>query len=758
MAQIKTVYFSFPTLASLGGSGTLTQFTQITLYLPENSKIFHSVIARFSMDDSGNTGTNIGTKTLSLRLGASAYTTISNANAINNSGENISLAWVQDFTTLFNTSWTGTSMTCDAQATFQGSTTLVNASLTLEITYEYDETSTTQIKSVHIPLNAPFGALGTVLTNLAGVTISGTAGQFTCTSTTLTVGSFIRISGTFGGTGSITGYSGDNFYRISVTNGTTTFTLVQIDGTALVTTAGTPTGLTYSHGCYDVIPNLSTYLPEASKTFRNIYVQLQGNEARNAATTSHTITLNVGTAQVTTGSYSGTQASDRFFRYIWNVTSAYPSTSATQEFRAAASVSRVNHFQAYLVVTYEYSETSTTSVMNSVILPFNLPAPMGGTTSADYQSGTVELNVQEPNPAANRCAAYCFWTQAAAISTLNMRVNGNTSFYSYTDTASVMCGINGAMVRNDYDFIVSAGKNSYKFDIWRSDTADYGWTTSGFFILNYTSDKSTLGTSAHNKTVLFDISSGMGTAAAASTRTITAAAVPMTNVSLYWLSSIGVEYVKMTALAAPFTMGHTVQVEIPSADPGGIHWVDAINQVVNTDLEVGAYYHYGELLDTGFFKQNPTDPRLVGIGTDYAYGVRSDITSARRWRTHQGNVDTTFDNLTLMLTYNSIYYNLQVSTFDTGGEGYVAKFYDFDGNYVYGYGSTGDNTATVYVYDKISEYYGLGYTTTTFKAATANLIPSLGITAGTPYTVNLYFKTADSNATGGSSATYYAYI
>lgn len=84
--------------------------------------------------------------------------------------------------------------------------------------------------------------------SLTGVSITGTAGQFNCTaaSVTLAIGTPITISGTFGGTGSITGYTNPKTYYIIATNGSTTFTLsATLGGTAITTTAGTPTGLTY---------------------------------------------------------------------------------------------------------------------------------------------------------------------------------------------------------------------------------------------------------------------------------------------------------------------------------------------------------------------------------------------------------------------------------------------------------------------------------------------------------------------------------
>jgi hypothetical protein len=91
----------------------------------------------------------------------------------------------------------------------------------------------------------------TPLNTLTGVQIVGTNGQFTCNavSSTLLVGQPVTISGTYGGAGSITGYATPTTYYIIATNGSTSFTLsATTGGSAIVTTAGTPTGLTYTTG------------------------------------------------------------------------------------------------------------------------------------------------------------------------------------------------------------------------------------------------------------------------------------------------------------------------------------------------------------------------------------------------------------------------------------------------------------------------------------------------------------------------------
>jgi len=92
--------------------------------------------------------------------------------------------------------------------------------------------------------------------NLAGgvlngtVATSGTGGQFTCGASTLAVGDLIRITGTITGTGTITSYVTGNVYKVSAITGSgsnvTGFTLTTTADAAIVTTAGTLTGLTYS--------------------------------------------------------------------------------------------------------------------------------------------------------------------------------------------------------------------------------------------------------------------------------------------------------------------------------------------------------------------------------------------------------------------------------------------------------------------------------------------------------------------------------
>ena len=108
--------------------------------------------------------------------------------------------------------------------------------------------STGHISSI-VVITAGSGYSTGIGTLAATVATSGTAGQFTCGASTLSVGDRLTITGTLGGTGTITGYTTGTIYKVSAVTGSvgavTGFTLTTQSGAAIVTTAGTLTGLTY---------------------------------------------------------------------------------------------------------------------------------------------------------------------------------------------------------------------------------------------------------------------------------------------------------------------------------------------------------------------------------------------------------------------------------------------------------------------------------------------------------------------------------
>jgi hypothetical protein len=113
---------------------------------------------------------------------------------------------------------------------------------------------------------------------VAGAAIADTIGTFTCTSNaSLAVGQTITLSGTYGGAGSITGYANPTSYLVATATGgagtVTGFKIINLDGSAVTTTAGTPTGITYT---------ISSAL-SGRFLFTARYTQLDGNIGTSTA-------------------------------------------------------------------------------------------------------------------------------------------------------------------------------------------------------------------------------------------------------------------------------------------------------------------------------------------------------------------------------------------------------------------------------------------------------------------------------------------
>ena len=561
--RLKTVQYAFPVLTNMTNN-TLTNLPQITVHLPESgTKTIRKAWVEVSMDDViTGTGGTVTTKTINLRLGAAGYTSTTNANTVANTGENISWQFTRDFTSHFTTNWTGTSMTCDVQVQVNQSTGttpgMVSVCAMLYITYEYDDTSTTQLKTVLIPLNAPTTFLATTKTS------------------------------------------------------------------------------------YDTVPALDTYLPEASKTYRNIAVMFLSNTMSNS-TTDFTVSFELTSlGPHTTPIYEGALNSDRFVKYIWNITS-YITTNTTHTFNMWSSLTgTMDSPLVYMVVTYEFNASTTTSVMNSLQLPMEIDSPMGGTAAADFQRSNRELWVQEANPVRQRLAFYMHWQGTANEAGLNARI-GTGSFVAYTITGSgSVCGNKNLMIRNDNPTGVpfARGRTTLQVDVYNTSTTQRGGNAGGFWILNYTSDVHANGVGAHNHTVLWSMFT-QGTATATQ-QYVTTADAPIIPEANYFITALGFN---LNFMQGVVQQGVTLKAERLVAE-GGLIFERIYSDISQHDTELGAYDIYAQA--RSFFQR----------WTDDADTSRLDIETNRRYIANSSNAVTWLNHINMMFTYHSITYSV----------------------------------------------------------------------------------------------------
>lgn len=164
--RLKTVEYTMPVLASMVDN-TLTALTSITISLPEapSGSAFKSVIALVSAMQTATGQGNITTRRIDFSVGGATAGTHTNSNLYTGSGEDIFVFHAADMTSHFVANWTtGTSKSFAASVLMDGTATGVaftNVNVTIFITYQYDDTATTQIKTVRIPVNCGTGVFGT---------------------------------------------------------------------------------------------------------------------------------------------------------------------------------------------------------------------------------------------------------------------------------------------------------------------------------------------------------------------------------------------------------------------------------------------------------------------------------------------------------------------------------------------------------------------------------------------------------------------
>lgn len=558
--RLKTVEYWFPFYSSTIPDNTDTALTGTTIYIPESSPSFKSCTVDLLYHVLDVTMGHINRQQVSFRLGAASYTVWNNTVSaqVPQGGENMTVSIAVDVTSHFTANWSGSSMTADLSLLVDSASTAPlgtnNVSARVTITYEYDDTSATHVKTVWIPLDAPTGELP-------------------------------------------------------------------------ASKPGSPT---------DTIPQLtgsgSPYLPENSPTIRQLTIVVQGLSGSNL-TTDKTFSMEVGTlGAATSGLYEHGSTVDMFFRFH-----AQPSftTTASQSWYLWNSVAGAGHCQAWMVVTYEFTVSGTTTLLNSVLVPMEMSGPAGGTTSSDYQRGIADLWIEEPATiTTQRLAAMMFWSASALVSGINMRL-GTGSFVAYTDDFQVYSGGPCAMIRNDGAYTLARGRNEFSVDAYRTDTTDLMWGICGFVMVNYHSGVPTAGPGAANHTVMWTIHTHQTTAlTGVHVVPAVAPAIPETS---YFLSAVGI-LVQWLHASGSAVSRFVADIERLSAE-GGVRWELIYSEPMDGDPETGVQWQTGRARH--LFKRWPGDPDAD----------RMDIETARRWRL----LTYTFSHLwgQLMLTYHT---------------------------------------------------------------------------------------------------------
>lgn len=164
----KTIEFCTQTNATNLAAGTNRDIA-MTVYIPETVVAFRSVQLMATYVVNATTASTPTAQTIGLQIGANAMNTASLGNNVANTGERYGNRLVRDMTSEFSTNWSGTSQTVTCRINI-GTSATANHGFKLRITYDYDDTATTHIKTVRIPIESTRATLSTTPQTLGGAT------------------------------------------------------------------------------------------------------------------------------------------------------------------------------------------------------------------------------------------------------------------------------------------------------------------------------------------------------------------------------------------------------------------------------------------------------------------------------------------------------------------------------------------------------------------------------------------------------------
>lgn len=438
----------------------------------------------------------------------------------------------------------------------------------------------------------------------------------------------------------------------------------------------------------------------ANVVVRQQFFVVEGNDASAATATNYTFTARIDSG--TTHTYQTTVktlGSDSYRAFI-HIES--PSTSAAHAWKTwTVSAARLNMASHTMYVTYEFTTAGTTEWLNSIMLPFEIVSPMGGTTSTDQSRYERTFLIEEPATITLKQSAVrlSFIGGAAPMAGLNFRM-GAQSHRAYTPNNSMTCGGEALQQRIDSGSAQGAGvtlgrgNNTITVDVYRTDAADLGWNISGVVILNYKSGVASGGVWTHNHTTWWNILSW--DAALTSMREATAVApnVPETN---YWTTALGYYMVHWDAAAANGLIWEAEVLNGEAADDG---WRDLYADIFVKDAERGCQIVWCRARDD--FKRYPNDPD----------SNRMALEGSRKYR--YVNAATCAKGVAMVLTHHAITFSIAGTVSGSAGGTVNINAYRTDtGELIDSTSRVGDGAYSLTWYDNTIDVFTEAWESTT---------------------------------------------
>lgn len=421
------------------------------------------------------------------------------------------------------------------------------------------------------------------------------------------------------------------------------------------------------------VPALDTFLTEASKTYREIFFEVYANEASTTTTNTQLNHQLDNEANAFDGSHVQNQNSSMWYWRTWVRNDM--ATNVTHAFKASSQgVSNVyTNLAVILVVTYEYDHSSSTTPLNTLLLPAICSgSSFGGTAAGDKSRQKFEFWIEEPGTITLvQSGLLCYFNADNTVACSILA--GSQTARTYTATqGTIQCGGYSFIHRIDAGggagsagITLARGLNTLTVD-WYAGAqviGQAGTNMTALLCLNYTSGKASAGDGVHNHTTVHTIAT---TAANATNGLVESSSVaPYISESSRWVNGFAaVAMVNRTASTQGG--GISIEAEYQSGEGPADGWAEVFNSMLDTEDELGIYIEAANA--SPYFRRHPNDPDPN----------RMSVTTARKWRIYATGIH--WSALLAYVTHHAITYSAAgtVSAYTGAGSGITVNIHRSD--------------------------------------------------------------------------------
>lgn len=426
------------------------------------------------------------------------------------------------------------------------------------------------------------------------------------------------------------------------------------------------------------VPVLNTLCPESTKTFLNVWFQVEGNNGALAGTDATMSFALDANAAFTTGLSEHQPATNNLVRYFFDATGL--DTSVVHAFKLNVSSTNYAFPNASIVmyVTYTYSHTSSTRVVNSLMLSMSDLTGRPGIASGKPLILSAALNIAEPGTLTLLQSGVGFYHGDATMVGMSLKIgSATTRVHTYTSGQIGECGNTISSIRVDSGgsqgtgVTLAAGANTFSATCWAGTLADddsFGTLTSGILYLNYSSDIATAGDGVHNHTTFWASRDACKAEPSPDFFTGTWTPTPPAPPELAYFMSDITFWMLMHPDCASLGCDALTYFELLSGETvrgnTGESWMTAFAMTPVYMFQGCSLWDVPVRL-TGLFRQSP------GLNT------KPDLTVSREWRSNQTGPQIVPFGARMLITYHAFTFTFAgtVSGYTGSGSGITVDVY-----------------------------------------------------------------------------------